>query len=281
MLGQWIRCIYSDNGILIDRSLEAQNSDTIPFQIVAAEDYLYVGQYYPFNNLFFEVGSVVNAVASVATVQYWDGTTWRTAVDVLDQTKASGASMGRNGVMQWSPNQDYQWSVVQDTSDTGAPTELSTVTIYDLYWARIKWSANFTASTVLKSISYAFTDTNTLYSLDPELDEYLVAWGGSSKTNWDEQILTASKHVVADLRSRGFIAGPGNVIRFDDVFLPTAWLTLSLIYSNLGSAFNERKADARAQYRALLNLSRFTFDQNKNARPDSSERNNVVARGIR
>lgn len=281
MLGQWIRCFYSDNGTLIDRSLEAQNSDTLSFQIVAAEDYLYVGQYYPFNNLFFEVGSVVNAVASLATVQYWDGTTWRTAVDVLDQTKASGASMARNGVIQWSPNQDYQWSAVQDTSDTGSPTELQTLTIYDLYWVRIKWSANFTASTVLKNIGYAFTTTQTLYSLDSEMNQYLVAWGGSTKTNWDEQIMVASQQMVADLRARGFVAGAGNIIRFDDVFLPCAYLTLSLIYQPLGSAFNDRKTDARAQYKKLLNLTRFTVDQNNNARPDPSEINNVVARGIR
>lgn len=281
MLSQWIRVFFSDNGSLTDYSLAAQNSDTIPFAITAAEDYLYVGQYYPFNNLFFEIGTTVNAAASTASVEYWDGTTWRSAVDILDATKSGTASLARNGVIQWSPNQDYQWAVVQDTSDTEAPAALSALTIYDLYWCRLKWSGNTTAGVTLKSVSYAFTTTQMLYSLDAELDEYLTAWGGASKTNWDEQIMNASQQLVSDLRARQFIAAPGNIIRFDDVAMACSYLALSLIYVPLGQAFTDRKQDARNQYKRLLNLTRFTIDQNKNARPDKSEINQVVQRAIR
>lgn len=281
MLSQWIRVLFSDNGSLTDYSLAAQNSDTIPFAITAAEDYLYVGQYYPFNNLFFEIGTTVNAAASVVSVEYWDGTAWRSAVDVIDATSVSGASLGRNGVIQWSPNKDYQWLVVQDTSDTTSPSELQTKTIYDLYWVRLKWSGNTTAGCTLKSVSYAFCTTQMLYSLDSELDEYLVAWGGSSKTNWDEQIMNASQQLVSDLRARQIIIAPGNIVRFDDVSMACAYLAMSLIYVPLGQAFNDRKQDARDQYKKLLNLSRFTVDSNRDGRVSPGEISQSVPRLIR
>jgi len=271
MLHNWIRVFYSDNGVLTDFSIEAQNNaDTIPLELVAGQDYVYVGQYFPFNNLFFQLDTA-NTVASVMSAQYWDGKVWRDAVDFIDSTKLLGKTLARNGVIQWSPDRQYSWLKTEDTTDRGAPTELSTLEIYELHWMRLKVSVNLSAGTIVKDLGYAFTANHMLSSIDPEINEYLVPWGGVSKTNWDEQIQLASTHVVADLRSRGLIVAPGNVLRFDDVSLATAYRTLQVIYSRLGEAFDARKQDAQDNYEKLLNLKGFTFDTNRNGLAEKQE----------
>lgn len=271
MLHNWIRVFYSDNGVLTDYSVEAQNNaDTFPLEMVAGQDYLYVGQYFPFNNLFFQLDTA-NTVASVMSAQYWDGKVWRDAVDFIDSTKLLGKTLARNGVIQWSPDRQYSWLKTEDTTDRGAPTELSTLEIYELHWMRLKVSVNLSAGTIVKDLGYAFTANHMLSSIDPEINEYLVPWGGVSKTNWDEQIQLASTHVVADLRSRGLIVAPGNVLRFDDVSLATAYRTLQIIYSRLGEAFAPRKQDAQENYEKLLNLKGFTFDTNRNGLAEKQE----------
>jgi len=271
MLHNWIRVFYSDNGVLTDYSVEAQNNaDTIPLELVAGQDYVYVGQYFPFNNLFFQLDTA-NTVVSVMSAQYWDGKVWRDAVDFIDSTKLLGKTLARNGVIQWSPDRNNSWLKTEDTTDRGAPTELSTLEIYELHWMRLKVSVSLSAGTIIKDLGYAFTANHMLSSIDPEINEYLVPWGGVSKTNWDEQIQLASNHVVADLRSRGLVVAPGNVLRFDDVSLATAYRTLQIIYSRLGEAFAPRKQDAQENYEKLLNLKGFTFDTNRNGLAEKQE----------
>lgn len=281
MLHNWIRVFYSDNGTLADYSLEAQtNGETVPASLVTGEDFIYVGQYFPFNNVYFEP-LAVNDNASVMRVDYWDGRAWRAGVDVIDATKSQGKTLARAGVIQFSPDIDFSWSRVSDTTKNGEPPELSSLEIYDLFWARFKVSASLTTTTTLRKVGYSFTTGEMLTAIDPEINEYLVPWGGVSKTSWAEQIQLASMHVVADLKSKGLIVAPGNILRFDDVSLPCAYRTLAVIYSRLGEAFAARKDDALKQYGELLNIQRFTLDRDNNARVDRSEIANVVGGLVR
>lgn len=271
MLHNWIRIFYSDNGVLTDYSIEAQSTgDTVPAGLVAAQDYIYIGQYFPFNNVYFEMDTTNDAVAMMS-VEYWDGRSWKTGVDILDGTKQGGKTLKRNGVIQFSPDRQYSWVDVKDTSENGSPTELQTLEIYDLYWVRLKANASLDAGSLARKIGYAFASNDTLLAIDPEINEYLVPWGGSSKVNWDEQIQLASQHLVADMRAKGLIISPGNILRFDDVSLACAYRTLAVIYSRLGEAFAARKADALDQYSKLLDVKRFTIDADKNGRVDRSE----------
>lgn len=263
MLHNWIRVFHSDNNVMIDRSIEAQNNpDTVPLDLVSAQDWIYIGQYFPFNSVYFQM-TAMNLAASSMQIQYWEGKEWFPAVDIIDGTRAGGATLGRTGIIQFSPDRDRSWVRIADTTERGSPVPLDTVEIYELFWLRMRPNADTTAGTTAKVISYAFTSDAMLSAIDPEIDEYLVPWGGVSKTNWDEQILLGSNHLVADLRARGLISTPGNVLRFDDVSLACAYRTLAFIYSRLGEAFAARKVDALENYRELLNLKGFTFDSSR------------------
>lgn len=280
MLTQWIRVFYSDNGALTDYSIAAQNQDNIPFGVIAAEDYLYVGQYYPFNNVYFEV-KTVNALASVVSVQYWNGKEWVQAKDILDGTAIAGKSLARSGVIQYSPDRQESWNMTGDTTDNGEPPELSSLEIYDLYWMRFKWSADLTPSCELKNVSYSFCTNEMLSSIDPEVNNYLQAWGGISKVNWNEQILLASQHVLYDLKSKGLVVGVGNILRFDDVSLATAYRTLGTIYGPLGEPFRTKFQDAINAYTELLSIKRFTLDVNEDGRVERGEITSSTGRLVR
>lgn len=281
MMHNWIRVLYSDNGSLTDYSIESQlNTETFLAPLVASEDYIYVGQYYPFNNLFIDL-SVANDTASVLSVEYWDGRLWKTAVDVLDGTKSQGKTLKRSGIIQWSPDIDFSWSEITDTSRNQSALELQSVELYNLWWVRLKVSSTIDATTAIKTIGYRFTDTGMMSGIDPEINEYLQPWGGASKTNWDEQIQLASLYLVADLKASGLIVHPGNVLRFDDVSLATANRTLAMIYAQLGEAFKPKMKDALDVYNSLKNIKRFTFDSDRNGRVDRQEISNTVGQMIR
>jgi predicted ATPase len=98
-----------------------------------------------------------------------------------------------------------------------------------------------------------------------------MAWGGSTKLDWNDQIQLASTHIVADLKSRQLIFNQGQVIRFDDVSLACAYRTLAIIYSALGDPFKNKKDEALQQYSALMNIKRFTLDANLNGKVDRQE----------
>lgn len=279
MLYQWLRVLKHNGTTLTDYSIEAQN-DTVPAALVAASDYLYIGQYYPFNNIYFEVGTA-NTNASTVSVEYWDSKQWRSAVDILDATKTAGVPFAKNGVIQFSPDIDYNWTQVRDTSKQDTPTHLQSREMYDLYWARVKVSADLSAGTALKRVGYCFSTNAMLAGIDPEVNQYLVPWGGSGKLNWDEQLQLASLHLVADLRSRQIVVHAGNILRFDDVALAAAYRTLALIYGPLGPAFDARRKLALEEYERLLNVKRFTIDVDTNGRVDRGEINNTTGQMIR
>lgn len=276
MLKNWYRVFYSTNGVLSDKSLLSNTKAGFVFTLPST-DYIYIGQAMPFNNIFAWM-DVVNTNPATLTVQYWDGDEWTDTVDLLDNTMG----FTQSGVIQFSPNDEDSWHCVNDTSEsTNGPAELNSITVYDLYWVRIKSNATLSVTTKVKMFTYAFCRSEDLSVYEPEIDSYLEPWGGVSKTNWIEQIIAASEQVILDLKAAGLVVHAGQVLRFDDVAIPTMFKTLLLIYTVLGPAFNERKLSRQRDYSAMLSVKRFTFDKNKNGRVDKAEMFNSIGRLIR
>lgn len=270
MLSRYIRVIHSDDGVLSDVSLASQGSDSIAIPLVATEDYIYIGQYLAFNNIFSEV-TTANDQASVLSIDLWNGNEWKPAVDILDSTSSSGATFAQDGVIQWSVNPDYNWKEIADTSEE-TNSGLTSLNIYNLHWIRIKVSANLAAGTIINRIKYKFTEDSALIALDPDLANIKTAWS-DTKTDWLDQILSASEMLAADLKSRGQLKRISQILRLDEVYLPCAYKTLSIIYGGLGDEFIERKNDARHMYYKLLGNIDITVDNNNNGIVEKSEIN--------
>jgi|GEM_PF-1446079 len=275
MLYQYMRIFDSDNGTLSDVSLENQDEGTnLSFDLVAGEDYIYIGKYYPFNNFFLQLGTANDEAANLS-IEYWDGQQWRNAVDILDGTKVSGVPLARSGVVQFSTNDEYGWYYVGDPSDTSGPTELQYLSVYNLYWLRLSYSQDLNALTKVKRIAYAFTQSQQLNELDTTINNFLDTFE-TGKTDWNDQIMTASMHVVRDLQGRGLVRDHGQILLLQDVSLPTDWKTLEMIYYNLGGDYSEKYKNAQKMYKETLKLERYSFDMNDDARLDRRETTGTV-----
>jgi hypothetical protein len=273
------RVFFADNGTLTDRSLEARGGG-FTATIVAAEDYIYLGQMYPFNSFYVDISSA-QANASVLSIEYWEGNTWAAAVDVLDETSSSGVTLAQSGVVRFTTDDEERWQRVQDTSEETSLGDLENATIYDMYWIRMKFSADTTA-TGISQISYKFTDDDTLSGLDPDIDQYLTNWE-SGKTNWTEQIILASTQVTIDLKKNGLLDDVAQLLRIDrEIELLTAYKTLITIYSGLGGdKFNQKKADTVLTYNDLIGGITVAVDKDGDGLLDRSELNVKVGRPIR
>ncbi len=269
MLTQWTRIIHSDNGTLTDLTLSAQNDDTMPLPLVSAEDAILVGTHFPVNNLFFDVNTVNSNTASLVT-DIWTGVEYNVNADNLDETEVAGVTMSRSGALVMVPERDKPWNRVEDTSDSNGPTELTSLKIYNMYWSRLRVTADLSAGMILNKIGYRFANTQMLQTLDPDMDDYLATWE-SGKTNWDEQLQAASDQVIADMKSRGIILHPGQILRMDEVGWATAYRALMMIYPVLGTPLQFRLEDATLKYDKLMSLKRFTIDTNADGIEQRSE----------
>lgn len=263
MLYQWIRLLRMTNGTLTDLSLSNQNtSETDTHNITAATDWLYLGQHYPFNNFYYQY-SVANALASSMTIEYWDGSSWVFAVDLLDGTKSGTATLARSGTVQFSPNIRNRWQIVYDTSETGvAPSDLNTVTIYNMYWIRIKFTGNLTPTTASKKLCYCFSSHQQISNRDSTLSSYLTAFGVST---WEDHIISASTDVVRDLKRMNLIIDRGQILNIEDVSSATDWKTIMSIYFELGGDYQDKYKNAEKLYALALDIRGYSFDTNKDA----------------
>jgi hypothetical protein len=278
VLFNYLRLLYSDNGVLTDRSLDNQDETiNITLSMVVNEDYIYIGKLYPFNNFFIK-STVANDVASIMTVQYWDGKIWQSAIDLLDGTSVGGVSLAQSGIVQFVPQKDTHWQRLLSTKENNAPTELNTKEIYNLYWIRIKFSASLKATTSINTISYAFTRSQRLDNIDYAINAYKTSFG---VTTWDDQILTGSLHVVSDLKSRGLVLDSGQILMFDDVELPTCYKTLQIIFQSLGPSYVDKRDYYESKYKETISSNSYTFDQNDNAKVEIAELNTNTARLVR
>lgn len=268
---QYIRALHNDNGTLIDHSLAATGSDTMALPIIAAEDQLIIGQSFPFNNFYMEVNTVSATTSAISAVDYWTGNNWEVGVDILDETSVGGVSVARSGTVRFSPDRLIgRWDSILDTGETNAPPELSGTRIYNMYWIRIKWDSDLSPGTILDRISYRFASNEQLSGIDSGINEYLDAWS-SGKTNWNEQLLLGSDHLVFDMKARGLLQHPGQLLRHEDISFATAYRTLALIYARLGEGFEAQRVAALDEYNGILSSQVFTIDVDGDGVTDEAE----------
>lgn len=280
MLFEFLRIWKETGDVFTDLSMDNQEEAKVLTPDLGNDDYLYVAQNFPFNNLYIRTGTTVNAVAGGLTIEYWDNKSWRSAVDVLDSTSVSGVTLARPGVVQFSPQRDFSWVNLSESNKNNAPTEIQSLTIYDCYWLRIKADNGITVGSEIQEIGYTFTDTQQLDNIDIEISEFYESFA-SGKTDWITEIMTASKMLLIDLKRQGLVVDRGQILRFDDVFMAGTYKTLELIYMNLGPSYQDKRSDMRSLYDAALNIKRFTVDTDSDGRVARDEIKNTIKRLVR
>lgn len=273
MLYEWLRVFKYDGANFTDLSLDNQEDGKTVDLALTTTDYIYVGQYFPANNFYLNINTA-NASALGMNIEYYTGDkqvdSWQPVIDVLDSTSVAGVSLSRSGVVQFEPKRQEPWKRIEDTSEERYALEFNALTLYDLYWYRISFDADVDAGTLLNEITYSFTRTSQLNDIDCEIAQYYNAFE-PGKTDWEDEIITASKLVVQDLKISGIVLDRGQILRFDELQFPAIWKTFELIYRNLGPSYNENRQIARDEYQRAMSVRNWTIDQNSDGHASLGE----------
>jgi len=269
------RFIHSNNGTLVDKSvvLENYHSGSYVIDYVAAEDAIFIGSELPFNSIYTDV-SVANDKPSVANVAYWDGSDWRDAVEVIDETVTNGATYSVSGNLTWVPDRNYSWAGddTVDTSGNETITGLGNVTIYNLYWIKITYSNDFNALTDIDWLGQKFCNTNDV------IGEYVLFANTSfmssyetGKTDWAKEIVLASRILTDDIINKGsIISGDQLLVRrkLRDVCVSKVD---EIIFKNLGDDYKDDYTRAANEYKTRISRNNYGADKNRNGMVDPSE----------
>lgn len=259
------------NGVATDLTIAVSQFDSISSSITMdlGTDYIYVGTSLPFNHRWLEIGTA-NATASTPTIEVWYAGAWKEAVDILDRTSSSGASMALSGNLEFTPNRDFGWDIEQDSIDIA---ELVNAPLtYNKYWMRISFSATITFS--LDYVGQKFADDADLYGKYPTFDSssLLTAWQ-SGKTNWDKQHFLAADELVEDLISRRIAWDRNQVIDLASLKNPAVHKAATIIFRGLGANRNpEQLKDAIAKYHSTMNKKQWRMDLDGDGLLDQNER---------
>lgn len=276
------RIIHDDNGTLVDltKNLSEYNTGTGAIPIVASEDKLYIGSEFPFNHRFLAFDTANTAVSVVSDIEYWDGDEWKSVVEIIDESETSGgATFGQDGIISWTPNKNDVWAR-DDTVDSGGTesiTGLGDVTIYDLYWARLTFSADLDAGTILKFMGNKFSDDLDLAAEYPALDNNTVRDRfQSGKTDWEEQSLRAADYVINDLRIKQVSLSKDQILDWHLFKNASIHRTAAIIYNALGKDFQENQKLAMEKFHKAMNLKNFGLDTNRNATLEPVEKLGIL-----
>lgn len=269
------RVIFKDNTSLSDLSVKANEylSGSETLAIVATEDALYVGSDLPFNHRWIEV-STVNDQASVISVSLWNGSAWKAAVDLIDQTSISGVCLAQSGILSWTPDRNESWT---DQYTTEEIPELSSFKIYDMYWAKLTFSGDLKSTTAIEYVGYKFSNDVDLYGQYPEFNNAtLKSSFGLGKTSWDDQAFVAAEYIIQDLRSMNIIWSRNQILNWPLFKMASVHKVAEILFRALGSEYETELVDAMKAYRASINMKMFQVDLNKNATIDDKEKRETV-----
>jgi hypothetical protein len=236
--------------------------------------YVYIGSIAPFNNLWFELGTV-NSSAKTPTVCMWWAGAWHDAVDVIDET----VGMTGSGRLSWNTDRLKGWDLEQTTEDV---TGITAFKIYHRYWLRLSWSGSFSAGTTLKYIGQKFATDDILYSFYPDLAITDIKTGfEANKTTWDEQHFMAVEHIVRDLKKRSIIQSRSQIMDWHLFQDAACHKVAEIVYQAFGEPYSDQLKRAAQAYDKALDVKYFSVDRNANGALDPAERTMSTIFGTR
>jgi len=274
------KTLLSKSGTITDLSVNLDRyrsgNETIN---ITTDDYLYFGQFYPFNSLYFVV-QTANDEAANPTIEIWDSNGWVEAVEIVDETNSGGVPLAQSGHIMFVPNRYNRWAYEDTVNQSGTErvTGLGNVTIYDRYWMRLSFSANIKTTTALSFVGTKFSNDDDLMAEHSVLldSDFLESWE-SGKTSWEEQHVVAASLIIDEMIKKNFIAYPGQIIdRFTmkNLAIPR---TAAVIYAGL-KMWDEYNS-AIGEFNKRLKGDIFNIDKNKNAIMEHSE-SGIVQGGL-
>jgi hypothetical protein len=267
------RVFFAVNDNLQDLSVNLNKYDSIEseFTYISNQDYLYIGSRLPFNSIYFKLKQLNENPANMY-VEVWDGENWEFVDELIDETNG----FKKSGYITFTPNRDAGWFMESTNSTGGSIPGLQNVIIYDKYWMRVTFDADFTDPVSLSWIGHIFADDAELESEYPDLGKSSVkASYKTGKTNWEEQLVRASEIVIEDLMINRNIIDSSQILDRYDYKSATIQKAAEIIFNAFGDDFVDQKQRAREEYQRRLSIPTKKIDLNANAVEDLFESRNT------
>lgn len=268
------RIIWSNNGTLVDVSQSLGNfkASTQVIDIVALEDYIYIGSDFPFNHRYIDI-TTANDQSSSISVDLWDGQYWKAANDIIDQSSVAGVTLAQSGVLSWTKSTRETWSRWDTNNEGEQITGLTDVNILNLYWARLTFSADLNALSELNFIGHKFSDDNDLEILYPDLTRTAVmAQFKAGKTNWKLQHIQAAEEIIKDLKKTSLIKSENQILDWELFRDASVHKVAQIAFNAFGKDFFDNRDSAAKLYKLELDKAIYNVDLNNNATLDVEER---------
>ncbi len=255
-----LNVLHDDNGTFSDKSAEAVDygRDSFVLPLVAAEDYLYLGLYKPFNRVFAEM-KVVNNVANIFTAQYWNGSAWTALSNFWDLSQG----FTRSGFLQWKKPTDW---------------EATTVNSDLLYWVRIKPNFDHLNTTELQGLNVVFADDQDLKTEFSRIDDYKA-----SLLSYITYQQAVRDDIVQAVRNKGNVKKTTKLINIskwdlldaDEVRRGAIYACLAKIFfelsDNVEDKWYQRHKDYTEKANKALELFYLSLDTNDTGKDDNSK----------
>lgn len=251
----------------VTKQLSSYKTDLTIMNIDPA-DSIYIASDFPLNHFYIKMGGVINALPATMSISYWGSEGWKQAVNVNDYTDTLSIS----GLVEFTPDRDEAWLKESTNSSGQIIDELSTITVYDKYWTKISFDNSLSPSVEIEWIGNIFSNDDDLFSEYPVFNDstFLDAFE-SGKTNWEEQHVKAAELIIQDLKRKGVIIGPEQLLDISLLRPAAICKTAEIIFNSFGSDYATQKQDARKEYDVRIDLSKFVVDTNNNAIVDSAD----------
>lgn len=247
------RTIFS--GSEITQSTQDPTANPTAFVMTTA-DFLYVGFPGKFASRHFAF-TTANTNTTTLTVEYWDGDSWETVKDLVDETQG----FTQDGFCSWINQDDWKTTTVAPINDV------------ELYYVRFSVSADLSAGTSLQSVLNLYSDDSLLRRYYPELvsdTRYLPP----GRTNFLEQHLAAKDRVVLRLKQRRVIDDESQIVDINEVSIAAMYAAVLIILSYIDQD-EEVLARTRANFeREIDDLSK-SIDANKDGIVTDNERQDM------
>ena len=262
------RIIFEDDTTLLDKSIDLSTiiSTSVTLNMVAVDDYLYLGSDLPFNHRYFEMATV-NTSSSVISVEILDGNAWVDAVDVLDQTiGVAGKTLSQSGIISWSLARNTSWGKEDTTEDIPA---LASLKIYNMYWARMKVSASLLSSTSVKYVGHKFANDEDMFIYYPDLaTSQMLTSHTAGKTTWNSQHIMAAEEIILKLRKDRKVVSSNQVFDWTAFNLAAIHKCAEIAFRAFGADYKEAQDAAKTDYYKAYSGIDFAFDQNADGELD-------------
>lgn len=254
---------WDNNSVFVDISKECveYGRDSKVIDLSSTQDYLYLGLYKPFSQVYVEM-KVVNTNANTFTAQYWNGSSWVSLENFFDISKG----FTRSGFIFWSKASD--WASTSVNGDT-------------LFWIRLRPSVDHLVTTELQGLNIVYADDQDLVNEFSQINSYLN--GLSSYITYHQSV---RDDIVQALRNGGekkiTTNGLRKIEKWDlldsgEVKKAATFYCLSKIFFELSDSIDDkwyqRSKDFNDKGNKALELYFLTIDLDDDGVNDNSEIN--------